>query len=88
MTEDRFPTISDTVEALSELVRQGLGDLPTMLVLVPDSTMQALSRAAGHSNDAQPALMMEMPANGNRLPVSIICYDRLNRVPTAREAVQ
>lgn len=88
MTEDKFPTIADTVKALTELVDLGLGELPTMLVMVPDSTMQALSRAAGHSNDAQPALIIEIPVDGKRLPVSLICQDRLNDTPTAREAVQ
>lgn len=36
-TEDKFPTIRDVRDRLSELVERGLGDLPAQIVIVPPS---------------------------------------------------
>ncbi|MGX9392584.1 hypothetical protein ACWX0K_20250 [Nitrobacteraceae bacterium UC4446_H13] len=73
--ESEFPTIADLRDRLSELVERGLGDQPVQIVVVPDSTMQAIART---SNDGgKPAIMIEMPGDGNRLPVAFISADRM-----------
>lgn len=79
-TEDRYPTIRDIRDKLDELVAQGLGDLPAQLVIVPDSTMQALARTLAPPGyvHAKPALMIEFDAIGGRLPVAVYSADRIS----------
>lgn len=79
--EHNFPTIRDARDRLAELTEQGLGDLPIQILVVPDSTMQAVARATGGPdyNGDLPALMIELtgaPPTA-RLPVSLISTERL-----------
>lgn len=77
-SENNFPTIRDLRDTLSELVGLGLGDLPTQLVIVPDSTLQAIARVAaplGYVHD-KAALMVEFEGVDGRMPVVIYSTDR------------
>ncbi|WP_448208177.1 hypothetical protein [Azospirillum sp. sgz302134] len=76
MNEHKFPTIKDAADVLAELVLRGLGDLPMQLVVVPDSTIQALARAGGDSGE-RPAIMVEFGGAEGRLPVGLICPERM-----------
>lgn len=78
--ESTWPTIRDASVILAELVAKGLGDLPVQVLLVPDSTMQALARAAGAKDDAKPALMIDYTPDDNptRPAFGIITADRLD----------
>lgn len=73
--ESEFPTIADLRDRLSDLVERGLGDQPVQIVVVPDSTMQAIARSS--NGGGKPALMIEMAGNGNRLPVAFISAERM-----------
>lgn len=73
--ESEFPTIADLRDRLSELVERGLGDHPVQIVVVPDSTMQAIVRSS--NGGRKPAIMIEMPVNGSRLPVAFISAERM-----------
>lgn len=78
--ENQFPTIRDLRDKLSELVDQGLGDQPAQIIIVPDSTMQAIARVVappGYVHD-KPALMIEFDAVGGRMPVLIYSTDRMS----------
>jgi hypothetical protein len=87
MTENEFPTIADLRDRLSELAERGLGELPVQVLIVPDSTLQAIARDAGGKDDAKPALMIDlMDDAGNS--VTIMSTDRMSSTPTARHAVQ
>jgi hypothetical protein len=86
--ENEFPTIRDLRDRLSELVDRGLGDHPVQVVVVPDSTMQAIARDAGFVDDrGRPVLMAELagPNDGTRIPVTILSTDRWtgHEMPTA-----
>ena len=59
-TENTFPTIRDLRDRLGDLVEQGLGELPVQILIVPDSTLQAIARNAGQKDDAKPALMIDL----------------------------
>lgn len=66
--ESRFPTISDLHSALSELIEQGFGECPIQIVVVPDSTLQAIA-----GRHPIPALMIDLEGTDTgRLPVSLI----------------
>ncbi len=76
--ENEFPTIRDLRDKLSELVDQGLGDQPAQIVIVPDSTIQAIASVVappGYVHD-KPALMVEFEGVDGRLPVLIYSTDR------------
>lgn len=76
--ESNFPTIRDLRDALSRLVDQGLGDQAAQIIIVPDSTLQAISRIvapAGYSHD-KPALMIEFGGVDGRMPVLVYSTDR------------
>ena len=60
MSEDEFPTIADLHARLGELIAKGFGDLPVQILIVPDSTLQAIARDAGQTDDSKPALMIEL----------------------------
>jgi hypothetical protein len=86
LREAEFPTIRDLRDRLSELIEQGLGGQPVQVVVVPDSTIQALARSAG-SGDGKPALMVELPGDQGRLPVALISTERFghgNAMPSIR----
>jgi hypothetical protein len=74
--ESEFPTIRDVHARLAELVEQGLGDHPCQVLIVPDSTMQAIARASGAPMDGKPALMIELSGETGRMPVTITSTDR------------
>lgn len=77
--ECNFPTIADLADRMADLVAQGLGAFPVQIVVVPDSTLQAIAKMNGYAG-TKPALMAEMvtePATP-RLPVCVISADRLS----------
>lgn len=78
--ESKFPTIRDVRDRLSELVEQGLGDLPVQFLVASDSTMQAIAIATGGPdyNMHKPALMIELEPTADRLPVALISTERLS----------
>lgn len=76
--ENDFATIRDMRDQLSKLVAGGLGDLPVQILVVPDSTMQAVAISIGGGN-IKPALMIEFDACGGRMAASMISTDRLSR---------
>jgi len=75
MPENEFPTISDFRDRLSELVEQGFGDLPAQVLVVPDSTLQAIGRTL-HPSEDKPALMIDLAVEGRPM-VGLISIDRL-----------
>jgi hypothetical protein len=80
--ESEFPTISDLHDRLTELISYGLGDLPVQVLIVPDSTMQAVAKVTappGYDVGGKPALLIEFDAVGGRLPVSLVSTDRMTR---------
>jgi hypothetical protein len=76
--ENEFPTIADLRDGLTRLVDNGLGDLPVQVLVVPDSTMQAIARQAG-SDGVKPALMIELnyDEGTGRIPVTVVSTDRM-----------
>lgn len=60
MKEHQLPTIAAIHARLGELVEQGLGELPVQILIVPDSTLQAIARNAGQPDDSKPALMIDL----------------------------
>ncbi|PWC54360.1 hypothetical protein TSA6c_00385 [Azospirillum sp. TSA6c] len=79
MNEQNFPTIADAAAVLADLVKGGYGALPVQIIVVPDTTIQALARAAGDAGN-KPALMLEY-GGGERLPVCLITASRLPGAP-------
>ena len=78
MPENQFPTIRDVRDRLSELVDKGFGDHPCQVLVVPDSTLQAIARTAGQTPDDKPALMIDLCGDSDRLPVALISAQRLS----------
>lgn len=74
--ESRLPTINDLALAMAEFAKEGLGDQPVQAVVVPDSTMQALARAAKASLEPPP-LMMEVAGRDGRMPLLVLSADRM-----------
>ena len=81
-SEDKFPTVRDVRDQLSALIERGFGDLPCLILVVPDSTLQAIARASGNQPSCG-ALMIEFDAKNGRLPVSLISADRLQGANTS-----
>jgi hypothetical protein len=79
--ENRFPTIRDMRDKLSELVERGLGDLPVQLIIVPDSTLQAVARASmpegTNYNPNKPALMIEFDGVDGRIAVPMMSVEKM-----------
>lgn len=73
--ENEFPTIKDLRDCLNVLVDQGLGELPIQIVVMPDSTIQALAKT--QKFDGKPATMLEYSRDGRDLGVMFISTDRL-----------
>jgi hypothetical protein len=69
--ESDLPTIRDLRDGLAPLIEGGFGDLPVQLVIVPTSTIEAIARCAGYDGK-KPALMIELDACDNRLPVPLL----------------
>jgi hypothetical protein len=59
VSEDQFPTIAQAHAVLFDLIKRGFGELPVQILIAPDSTIQALARDAGATDDQKPALMLE-----------------------------
>jgi len=76
--ESDFPTIMDLRDCLSKLVDQGLGELPIQIVVMPDTTIQALAKA--QSWDGKPATMLQYSRDGKELGVMFISTDRLSGI--------
>lgn len=78
--ESDFPTIADLYNGLRPLVEAGLGDLPVQVLIVPDSTMQAIARDAGY-HGVKPVLMAELnhEEGSGRIPVTVLSTDRMTR---------
>jgi hypothetical protein len=76
--ESQFPTIADLRDGLSKLVDAGMGDLPVQVLVVPDSTIQAIARQSG-GNGLKPALMIQLnyEEGSGRIPVTVISTDRM-----------
>jgi len=68
--ENRFPTINDAIEVLTELAKEGFGELPIQIIAVPDSTIQALTKCSG-------AIMVDYDPEHGRLPVGLITVNRI-----------
>jgi hypothetical protein len=77
-TENKFPTLRDLRDKLSQLVNMGLGDHPAQIIIVPDSTLQAVAKASvpEWAND-KPALMVEFDGVDGRMPVLVYSTDRM-----------
>lgn len=76
--ESEFPTIADLVRGLSRLVDGGLGDLPVQILVVPDSTLQAIARSTdGFDPASKAALMIDLESSDGRMCPSIISTERL-----------
>jgi hypothetical protein len=73
--ESDFPTIKDLRDCLNTLVDQGLGELPVQIVVMPDTTIQALAKA--QMWDGKPTTMIEYSRDGKELGVMFISTDRL-----------
>ena len=75
-----LPTVRDLCNGLSRLVEEGLGDLPVQIIVVPDSTLQALARVTGapaFNPDTVKAKMVEFDGVDGRLPMMMLTADYL-----------
>lgn len=89
--ENEFPTIGDLHEVLADMVKRGLGALPVQVLVVPDSTLQALARQMVPDGPKLAAAMMEFsPDEGShRIPVSFVSAERLAKMkPMTHSTVQ
>jgi len=86
MDENEYPTIQDLRDRLSDLIDQGLGELPVQVLVVPDSTLQAIARASGQKDDAKPALMIDLTDDDGNA-VTVVSTDRMGDT-SPRVAVQ
>jgi hypothetical protein len=78
--ESDFPTIKHLRDRLTDLIENGLGNLPVQILVVPNSTIQVVARATGGPDydPNKPVLMIELEVvNGSRLPVSMISTEQL-----------
>ena len=78
--ESDFPTIKHLRDRLTDLIENGLGDLPVQILVVPNSTIEAVARATAGPGYApnKPALMIELEVvKGSRLPVSMISTEQM-----------
>lgn len=75
-TENKFPTISDLCTGLQRLVDGGLGNLPVQVLIVPDSTMQAIGRVTPGFNPDKPALLIEFEGVDGRIGPTVLSTDR------------
>lgn len=75
--ESEFPTIRHAADVLAEMVANGCGELPVQILIVPDSTLVALAKAA---NDpaADKVRMMEFTAAGRDMGLLLASVDALN----------
>ena len=90
-SENNFPTIRDFRDRLNDLVDQGLGDQLVQLLIVPDATMQAISRVVCAGCDPDPdkaALMIEFEGTDGRMPVLIYSTDRMEGREMISRAIQ
>lgn len=76
MSENKFPTISDLCDGLKRLVDGGLGNLPVQVLVVPDSTIQAIGRVTPGFDPAKPALMIEFDGVDGRIGPTVLSTDR------------
>ena len=68
----------------------GLGDQPAQIIIVPDSSLQAIARASapeGYIHD-KPALMVEFDGVDGRMPVIVYSTDRMQGREIKSQAVQ
>lgn len=65
--ESEFPTLNDLRACLDELIARGFGELPVQILVVPDSTLQAIAADA-----ETPALMIDFPVSTERMSVGFI----------------
>jgi hypothetical protein len=75
--ESDFPTIRHLRDRLTDLIENGLSDLP---LVVPDSTIQSVARATGGPDydPDKPTLMIKLEiVDGSRLPVSLISTNQM-----------
>jgi hypothetical protein len=82
--ENEFPTINDALAILTDLVKDGFGELPVQIIMTPAGTLQALARHYGPDNKlGLPVGMIEMTPdeNGGRIPVCFISSDGLTGTP-------
>lgn len=86
MNESEFPTIADLHLRLGDLISQGLGELPVQILVVPDSTLQAIARNSGQRDDAKPALMIDLVSEDGH-SVTLASTERLGDIGS-RTAVQ
>lgn len=73
--ENEFATIADYQRALTNLVARGFGGLPAQILVVPDSTLQAVANA--HGGGDKPALMIDLGREDEgRIAPSLISTER------------
>lgn len=82
MSENTFPTIADFHERLAELVKAGLGDMPVQVLIVPASTIIAITKiTAPDEAHGKPALMIEFDGYSGRMGQCIVSCDYLKGDP-------
>lgn len=80
INEAMLPTVRDLCAGLSRLVEGGLGDLPVQIIIVPDSTLQAIARvtpAPGYDPSTDAAKLVEFDGVDGRLPMMMLTADYL-----------
>lgn len=85
--ENEFPTIGDFCDVLNKIRSDGFGDLPAQVLVVPDSTIQALARHAGAKDDDKPALMLLFRSDNSRPECGLVTTDRMQDT-TPRNPIQ
>lgn len=76
--ESDFATIADFAERMRGLVEQGLGSLPIQVLIVPDSTLQAIARSVPEFDPNKPALMIDLDSPSGKMPVCVMTTDRMS----------
>ena len=80
-TEDKFPTLRDLRDGLSRLIDEGMGDLAAQIIIVPDSTLQAVAKvtgAPGWNAQTDKAKLIEFDGVDGRLPMMMLTADYVN----------
>lgn len=82
--ENTFPTIRDFAARLADLTQEGFGDLPAQILVVPDSTLQAIARVkmADGYNATKPALMIDLQGDDSQVLVGLISTERMKSAAT------
>lgn len=77
-TEDKFPTLRDLRDGLTRLIDEGLGELAAQIIIVPDSTLQAVAKvtgAPGFNPTTDKAKLIEFDGVAGRMPMMMLTVD-------------